>query len=176
MKNRINWDTYFFNVVNDIALRSTCVSRQVGSILVKDKRILATGYNGTVINAKHCSDYSDQNIYENCRRKTLKVKSGTRAEICKGVHAEQNVIIQCAKYGIALQNSIMYVTCSPCSICFKMIVNCEIVAVKFLEWYPDILLEEIAHDAGYLIYKEECLIVRNDYKLQIRNKIKGNKR
>jgi dCMP deaminase len=174
MKDRINWDTYFFNVVQDIALRSTCVSRHVGAVLVKDNRILATGYNGTVINAKHCSSYSDNNVYENCRRKTLNVKSGTRAEICKGVHAEQNVIIQCAKYGIQAQGSTLYITCSPCSICFKMIVNCEIIAVKFLEWYPDILLEEIASDAGYLLYKEEGLIVRNDYKLQIRNRMKEN--
>jgi dCMP deaminase len=143
MESRINWNDYFFKIVDDIALRSTCISRQVGAVLVKDNRILATGYNGAVVGGKHC-------LSEKCKRKELKVPSGQNAEICKGVHAEQNVIIQCAKYGIKCEGSTLYVSCSPCSICLKMIINCGIKKIKFRESYPDILAQQIAIDAGYI--------------------------
>jgi len=155
MKNeRINWDNYFFNIVKDISLRSTCLSRKVGAIIVKDKRILATGYNGAVIGSEHCIDI------DICKRKELKIESGKNAELCKGVHAEQNAIIQCAKYGVECNNSTMYVSCSPCSICFKMIVNTGIKTIKFLETYNDDLVNELINQSGY-ICKDNIIFYRN---------------
>ena len=146
--SRIKWDEYFFKIVDIVKMRSTCKSRQVGSVLVRDNRILATGYNGAVIGSKHCSE-----IDEKCLRKQLNIPSGQRHEICRGVHAEQNVIIQCAKYGIQSKDSILYCNISPCSICLKMLINCEIKIIKFEEFYPDELLFDICKESGYIIIK-----------------------
>lgn len=128
--NRISWDEYFMNIAYLVSQRSTCLRRKVGAVLVKEKRILATGYNGAPSGLPHCDTVG-------CLREKLKVPSGERHELCRGLHAEQNVLLQCAYYGIPVEGSVLYVTFSPCSICAKMIVNVKIREVVFGESYPD---------------------------------------
>lgn len=110
--------------------RSTCMRRQVGAVLVKDKRILATGYNGAPSGLPHCHETG-------CLRQQMKVPSGERHELCRGLHAEQNVLLQAALHGVSVQGSKLYVTCVPCSICAKMIINAGIREVVYNGDYPD---------------------------------------
>ncbi|MBI4652083.1 cytidine/deoxycytidylate deaminase family protein, partial [Candidatus Desantisbacteria bacterium] len=109
---RPEWDFYFMEMALLVSKRSTCIRRQVGAVLVKDKHILATGYNGAARNLKHCGEIG-------CLREKLNVPSGERHEICRGVHAEQNAIIQSAKLGINIQDAIIYSTHKPCILCAK---------------------------------------------------------
>lgn len=113
-----------------VSQRSTCLRRRVGAVLVKDRRILATGYNGAPSGVSHCE-------VAGCLREKLRVPSGQRHELCRGLHAEQNVLLQAALYGVSVQGSILYVTCVPCSICAKMIINAGIREVIYGESYPD---------------------------------------
>ncbi len=124
-----------------VSERSTCLRRKVGAVAVKDKRILATGYNGAPSNLAHCLDIG-------CLREKLGVPSGERHEICRGLHAEQNVIIQAAIHGISLQGAEIYCTTQPCLICSKMLINCRIRSVYFAESYPDELAEGMMREAG----------------------------
>ena len=124
-----------------VATRSTCLRREVGAVLVKDKRILATGYNGAPTGIKHCKDTG-------CVRETLKVKSGERHELCRGLHAEQNVIIQAAYYGAITKGTTLYSTHMPCIICSKMLINAGGKKVFFLDGYPDPLGDEMLSEAN----------------------------
>ncbi len=124
-----------------VARRSTCLRRQVGAVLVKDKNILATGYNGTPSGISHCSDTE-------CLREAQQVPSGQRHELCRGLHAEQNAIIQAAKHGINISGATLYCTNSPCVICSKMIINAGIQKVLYLEGYPDELSRQMLQEAG----------------------------
>lgn len=124
-----------------VAERSTCLRRKVGAILVKDKRILATGYNGAPSNLKHCLDIG-------CLREQKAVPSGERHELCRGLHAEQNVIIQAAFHGISIANSTLYCTNQPCVICTKMIINAGIKQIFFHDGYSDPLSREMLGEAG----------------------------
>ena len=126
--NRPSWDEYFMDIVNLIARRSTCLRRSVGAVLVKDKRILATGYNGAPSGLKHCSEVG-------CLRKDI--DSGERHELCRGLHAEQNAIIQAAIHGISISGATLYCTNHPCSICLKMLINAGIVEVVYQNDYND---------------------------------------
>ena len=123
-----------------VATRSTCLRRHVGAILVKDKRILATGYNGAPSGLKHCAEVG-------CLRENLSIPSGTRHELCRGLHAEQNAIIQAANHGISIRGSTLYCTNKPCIICSKMIINAGITCVYYEEGYNDPLADQMLAEA-----------------------------
>ncbi|MGB9676988.1 MAG: deoxycytidylate deaminase [Candidatus Ratteibacteria bacterium] len=119
-----------------ISKRSTCLRRKVGAVLVKDKRILATGYNGAPTGLPHCEEVG-------CIREKLKIPSGERHELCRGLHAEQNAILQAAYHGVSIKGSKLYITCHPCSVCAKMIINAGIEEIIIKEGYPDKMAENI---------------------------------
>lgn len=145
-EKRPSWDEYFMQITQLVAKRSTCLRRKVGAILVRDKRILCTGYNGPPRGLAHCSEVG-------CLRDKLGIPSGERQEICRGLHAEQNAIIQAALYGISIKDSILYCTHQPCITCSKMIINAGIKKVIFLGDYPDPLAREILKEAKIELIK-----------------------
>ena len=130
MNTRPDWDEYFMQVAEVVARRSTCLRRQIGAVIVKDRRILATGYNGAPSGLPHCLELG-------CLRDELGIASGTRHEICRALHSEQNAIIQAALYGVATRGSTLYCTHQPCSLCAKMLINAGITRVVFEGDYPD---------------------------------------
>ncbi len=138
---RPSWDEYFMEITRLVSSRSTCLRRQVGAVFVKEKNILATGYNGAPSRVAHCSEAG-------CLREQMKIPSGERHEICRGLHAEQNGIIQAARHGINLSGSTVYITDSPCIICAKMLINVEVERVVCGRGYPDRLSVEILEEAG----------------------------
>lgn len=138
---RPTWDVYFMDIADLVSKRSTCLRRSVGAVLVKDRRILATGYNGAPSGLKHCLDIG-------CLREQLGVPSGERHELCRGLHAEQNAIIQAALHGVSVNGSTLYCTNQPCIICAKMIINAGIVSIVIKEGYRDKFAEDILKEAG----------------------------
>ncbi len=138
---RPSWEEYFMQITQVVASRSTCLRRKVGAAIVKDNRILATGYNGAPAGLAHCME-------RGCLREKLGIPSGQRHELCRALHAEQNAIIQAAVHGTAIQGSMIYVTTQPCVMCSKMIVNAGIKKVIFAGDYPDELSLEIFNEAG----------------------------
>lgn len=128
-------------ITHMVAERSTCSRRKVGAIAVKNKRILATGYNGAPKDMKHCLDIG-------CLREKMQIPSGERHELCRGLHAEQNVIIQGALHGISLEGASIYCTHQPCLICTKMLINCGINEIFYASSYPDPMAEEMLKEAG----------------------------
>jgi dCMP deaminase len=139
--SRPSWQEYFMSIAQLVATRSTCLRRAVGAVLVKDKRILATGYNGAPTGIRHC-------IETGCLRERLGIKPGERHELCRGLHAEQNVIIQAAYYGVMTQGTTLYSTHKPCIICSKMIINAGVKKIVYLEGYPDALADEMLTEAN----------------------------
>ena len=135
-KNRPLWNEYFMEIAHLVSSRSTCLRRQVGALIVKDNQIIATGYNGAPKGVEHCEKTG-------CLRGKLDIPAGERHELCRGVHAEQNAIIQAAVNGASVKNAIMYCTHQPCSICAKMIINAEIKTVYIGKRYPDKLAEDM---------------------------------
>ncbi|MBF0112464.1 MAG: cytidine/deoxycytidylate deaminase family protein [Desulfamplus sp.] len=127
-QERPSWTTYFMSIADLVATRSTCIRRKVGAILVKDKRILCSGYNGAPSKIAHC-------IETGCLREQMQIPSGEKHELCRGVHAEQNAIIQAACHGVSVSGSTLYCTDLPCSICAKMIINAGITSVYFRNRY-----------------------------------------
>lgn len=140
------WDVYFMDIADLVSKRSTCLRRSVGSVLVKDRRVLATGYNGAPSGLHHCLDVG-------CLREKLSVPSGERHELCRGLHAEQNAIIQAALHGVSVNNATLYCTNQPCVICAKMIINAGIIAVVIKANYRDKLAEDILKEAGVKVSK-----------------------
>jgi dCMP deaminase len=140
-KKRPDWDNYFLDIVELVSKRSTCIRRAVGAALVRDKRILATGYNGAPSKLKHCLDIG-------CLRQQLNVPSGERHELCRGLHAEQNAIIQAALHGVSSKGSTLYCTHHPCVICAKMIINAGIIRVVIRDGYHDTLAAQMLKEAG----------------------------
>ena len=138
---RPSWDQYFMNITLLVATRSSCLRRQVGALLVKDRNILATGYNGVPSGITHCE-------VTGCLRERLKVPSGERHELCRGLHAEQNAIIQAAKHGTNINGATLYCTTMPCIICTKMIINAGITTVIYGEGYADELAREMITEAA----------------------------
>lgn len=138
---RPDWDQYFMEITFVVAKRSTCLRRQVGAILVKNKHILATGYNGAPKRIPHCAEIG-------CLRQQLGVPSGERHELCRALHAEQNAIIQAASLGISMEGSTLYCTTAPCSLCAKMLINAGVVRVVFDGNYPDERAMEFFRQAG----------------------------
>ncbi len=143
---RPSWHEYFMSIARLVATRSTCLRRKVGAILVKDKRILCTGYNGAPAGLKHCLEIG-------CLREKLGIKSGQRHELCRALHAEQNVLIQAAYHGIAVSGSVLYCTNLPCSICTKMIINAGIKRIYYEEGYPDDLSRKMLEEAQIELVK-----------------------
>jgi dCMP deaminase len=143
---RPSWDEYFMEIVDLIKTRSTCLRRQVGALIVKDKRILATGYNGAPMGCKHCSEVG-------CIREKLQIPSGQRHELCRAIHAEQNAIVQAAHSGTSVSGGTLYVTHQPCVLCAKMAINAGIKKIVFKGDYPDELAMELLKEAGLEIVK-----------------------
>ena len=138
---RPSWETYFMDITALVAKRTTCLRRAVGAVIVKDKRILATGYNGAPSGIRHCAETG-------CLREQLNVESGMRHELCRGIHAEQNAIIQAAYHGVSVKGASLFCTNQPCSICAKMIVNASIVSIYYRSGYADELARVMLAEAG----------------------------
>jgi dCMP deaminase len=145
-KKRPSWDQYFMGVAFLVSKRATCLRRKVGAVLVKDKQILATGYNGAPRGITHCE-------VAGCLREQIGVPSGQRHEICRGLHAEQNVILQSALHGVSVKGSTIYITNSPCSICAKMIINAGINEIVVFDDYPDKMAMEFLKEAKVALRK-----------------------
>ena len=143
---RPSWETYFMDIAELVAKRSTCLRRAVGSVVVKDKRILSTGYNGAPTGIKHC-------IETGCLREKLNVPSGERHELCRGIHAEQNAIIQAAFHGVSIKGATLFCTNQPCSICAKMIINAGIIKLYYRDGYADSMAQEMFKEAGIEVIK-----------------------
>ena len=145
---RPSWNQYFASIARMVATRSTCLRRHVGAILVKEKRILSTGYNGAPAGLKHCVEVG-------CLREEASIPSGTRHELCRALHAEQNAIVQAAYHGISIAGSILYCTNKPCVICSKMLINAGIKRIYYDEGYDDALSDAILDEAGIEIMRFE---------------------
>lgn len=143
---RPSWDDYLMDITHFVATRSTCLRRHVGAILVRDKRILATGYNGAPTGIEHCLEVG-------CLREKMGIPSGERHELCRALHAEQNAIIQAALHGVSIRDATLYCTTLPCVICSKMLINAGITKIVYQEGYPDELAREMLSKAGVEIFQ-----------------------
>jgi len=140
-RGRPSWDSYFLSIARLIGSRSTCLRRQVGAVVVKDKRILSTGYNGAPQGFKHCSEVG-------CVRAAGKVPPGERHELCRGIHAEQNAVVQAAAFGVSISGASLYCTHFPCVLCTKILINAGIRRLVVREAYPDPLSEAMLREAA----------------------------
>lgn len=140
------WDEYFMEIADLVKTRSTCMRRQVGAVIVRDNRILTTGYNGVPPKMRHCSEIG-------CLRQELNIPSGERHELCRALHAEQNAVIQAAKYGISVEGSTIYITAQPCVICAKILIASGIKRIVFKGDYPDELSLEMLGESGIEVVK-----------------------
>ncbi len=129
------------SIAGQVATRSTCLRRQVGCIIVVEKRIVATGYNGAPVGLPHCEEVG-------CLRERQGVSPGERHELCRGLHAEQNAIIQAAMHGTAVRGGVLYCTHKPCVLCTKMLINAGITRIYYREGYRDTLADDLAGEAG----------------------------
>ena len=141
------WDNRFMDMTNLVSTWSSCIRRQVGAIIVRDKRILTTGYNGAPAGVESCKDKGQ------CLRINQNIPSGTRQEMCYAVHAEQNAICQAAKLGLSLDGATLYCTHQPCTICARLIINAGIKKVVYDQGYPDEFSLELFKEAGVEIVK-----------------------
>lgn len=144
MAQRVSWDEYFLQIATLAATRSTCLRRNVGCVLVRDRHVLATGYNGVPAKAPHCAD-------KGCLRQERNIPSGQRMDICRAVHAEANAIAQCAKLGVCVQGATAYVTVTPCSKCAAMLVQAGVIAVVSSSVYPDEDTKAILEEANVTV-------------------------
>jgi len=147
-KKRPEWDAYFLMVALVASTRSTCQRRHVGAVIVRDRYIVSTGYNGAPQGAEHCSEIG-------CMRKKLAIPSGERHEICRGSHAELNAIAQAAKIGVSTEDSTILSTHEPCSFCVKAILNAGIKEIVFLYPYPDKLAREMTAESKITVRQLE---------------------
>ena len=141
VRSRPDWDTYFMDMARLASRRSSCLRRAVGAVLVKDRRLLATGYNGVPSGVTHCE-------VTGCLRDRLKVPSGERHELCRGLHAEQNAIIQAAFHGVSIRDAVLYCTNLPCIICAKMLINAGVRRIVYVDGYSDALTREMLAEVG----------------------------
>lgn len=139
------WDEYFLEIADLVSRRSTCLRRRVGAVLVKDKRILATGYNGVPSKIRHCS-------VTGCMREKLNIPSGERHELCRGLHAEQNAFLQAALHGTSVKDACLYSTTQPCVICAKMIINAGIKKIVIRGDYPDKMSKDLLAEAKIKVH------------------------
>ncbi len=145
-KKRPSKDEYFMKMAVLASTRSTCLRRAVGAVLVKEGHILSTGYNGAPKGLEHCE-------VTGCIREKMKVPSGERHELCRGVHAEQNAIIQAAYFGVSVDGAKMYITNHPCSVCAKMMLNAGIVEVIYKGDYNDELAVKLLKEGKIKIWR-----------------------
>lgn len=138
---RVSWDEYFMQIADIVKTRSTCLRRQVGAVIVKDNRMITTGYNGAPSGLKHCIELGG------CERERLHIPTGQRHELCRALHAEQNAIIQAAKLGISTEGATIYVTLQPCVICAKMLINAGIVRIVHKGVYADKMARDMLAEA-----------------------------
>ena len=145
------WDVRFMEMAHVIATWSSCNTpgRAIGAVIVKDKRIMTTGYNGAPAGLKTCKERGE------CLRRKLGIASGTRAEVCYAIHAEQNAIIQAAKLGVSIDGATLYCTHQPCSVCARMIINAGIKRVMYQAGYPDDFTLELFAEAGIQLERYE---------------------
>ncbi len=144
---RPSWDNYFLKVAELISQRSTCLRRKVGVVIVKDRRIISSGYNGAPTGLVHCEEVD-------CLRIKMRVPRGERHELCRGLHGEQNAIIQAASYGASsIREATLYATHQPCSVCAKMIINAGIQRIVIAQGYPDKMAKAMLQEAGIPIEK-----------------------
>ena len=141
MSDRPDNDTYFMRMAELVATRSTCLRRKVGAVIVKEKRVLTTGYNGAPRGIRHCEEVG-------CIRQQNNIESGTRHELCRGVHAEQNAVIQGAYFGASIKGATIYTTNFPCVLCAKILLNAGIDEIVYLDTYVDELSKNILDEAG----------------------------
>jgi len=152
MRNKIithkrpSWDEYFLEMAELVSKRSTCLRRSVGAVLVREKRILATGYNGAPSGLKHCIEIG-------CMRQKLKIPSGERHELCRALHAEQNALIQASLHGISVKGARLYATNQPCVICAKMLINARIKEIVITRGYPDKMAMSLLKQAKIKVRK-----------------------
>lgn len=144
MNNRPSWHQYFMEMAYLAATRSTCLRRKVGAIVVMDNQIISTGFNGAPKHVRHCSETG-------CLRARMNVPSGERHELCRGVHAEQNAVIQAAVNGTSIKDAVLYCTNQPCVICSKILINAEIRTIYVAEPYEDKLAQELLAEAGVVM-------------------------
>lgn len=140
MLQRPDWDSYFMEMAQVASKRSTCLRRSVGAVIVKNKRILATGYNGTPKGLAHCEEVG-------CFREQMNVPSGKMHELCRGIHAEQNAVIQAAVHGVSVDGATLYCTHQPCVVCTKILINAGIKRIVYANPYPDELAENMMKEA-----------------------------
>ena len=145
--NRPDNDEYFMEMAFLVSKRSTCLRRRVGAVIVRDKHVISTGYNGSPRGTKHCEELG-------CIRQQLNIPSGTRHELCRGVHAEQNAITQAAYFGTSVANATIYTTTFPCSMCAKILINAGITEVVYADGYVD--------DLSKKLFAETNIKVRED--------------
>ncbi len=159
-RQRPGWDEYFLEIAHVVAKRSTCVRRQIGAVIVRDRRILTTGYNGAPSGLRHC-------LETGCLRDQLGIPSGTRTEMCRALHSEMNAIIQAAQHGVSTKGATLYCTHQPCSVCARMLINAGITRVVYTGGYPDDFSMELLQEAGIETVRitgeessrtEDCLI------------------
>ena len=141
------WDQRFMHLTEEVAEWSSCIRRQVGAVVVREKRVMTTGYNGAPAGIRSCVERGE------CLREKKKIPSGTHAELCYAAHAEQNAIIQAARYGININGATLYCTHQPCVICAKMIINAGIARVVYKEGYPDDFSMRLFAEAGTRVEK-----------------------
>lgn len=141
---RPSFDEYFIQIAELVSIRSSCLSRRVGAILVRDNKILSAGYNGAPSGIQHCDKAG-------CLRAKLKIESGKNHELCRGLHAEQNTLLQAALHGINVKGSTLYTTTYPCIICAKMLINAGIKDVRYLNEYPDTMSKRFFKEAGIIV-------------------------
>lgn len=144
MGDRPSWDNYFMDVARLVATRSTCIRRQVGAVLVRDERVIATGYNGAPQGLPHCEEVG-------CLRTVQNIPSGQRYELCRGVHAEQNAIINAALYGVSTKGAVLYCTDQPCLLCARMIINAGVTRVVHEGNFEDENARQFLEQAGIKI-------------------------
>jgi dCMP deaminase len=152
---RPSWDEYFMEITRLVVSRSTCLRRQVGAIIVKDKKILATGYNGAPSGLPHC-------LEAGCLRDELGIPSGERHELCRGLHAEQNAIIQAAYHGVSINGATLYCTNLPCIICTKMLINAGIMRVVCGEGYADPLARQMWEESSVIVEQFQPRSLKKD--------------
>ena len=146
-EDRPSWDEYFMKIADDVSLRSNCVSRKVGAVITVDNQIVSTGYNGAPKGLHHCVDAGG------CLRRLNNIESGTRQEVCRAVHAEQNAIISAAVKGVSIKNGTIYTNTYPCSICTRMIINAEIKRIVYDSDYSDPLAKELLDESDIEVVK-----------------------
>lgn len=146
--SRPSWDDYFMEITRLVAKRSTCLRRAVGAVIVKNKRILATGYNGAPSGMAHCEETG-------CLREQYQVPSGQRHELCRGIHAEQNAILQAAYHGVSIQGASLYSTTFPCVICAKLLINAGIQTIYYQADYADPMSRQMLAAAGVTLIRLE---------------------